>query len=114
MNQVRNLLDRPRLYYNIDGLGEVNIGVMFLVFALVLWLDAHSPASSFWHKSSWFVFLALALVMHYGTKALKTHITYPRTGFIEYRRSCRWRTLIIAALLAPLVPLGLVAADRRH
>ncbi|HXP61103.1 MAG TPA: hypothetical protein VN829_11460, partial [Dongiaceae bacterium] len=105
MNQVRNIMDRPRLYYNIDGLGEVNIGVMFLGFALLLWLLVHSPANSLWHQVAWLVFLGLALIMHYGTKALKTHVTYPRTGFVEYRRSDRRRTSIIAAVLGALVPL---------
>jgi hypothetical protein len=114
MNQVRNIVDRPRLYYNIDGLGEVNIGVMFLGFALLLWLLAHSPANSLWHQIAWLVFFGVALIMHYGTKALKTHVTYPRTGFVEYRRSDRWRRSIIAAPLAALVSLGLVIADRRH
>ena len=38
MDQVRNLLDRPRLYYNIDGLGDLGGGVMCLGFALILWL----------------------------------------------------------------------------
>jgi hypothetical protein len=114
MDQVGNLLDRPRLYYNIDGLGEVNLGVMFLGFALLLWLQAHSPESSVSHKMAWFFFLGLACVMHYGTKAIKTHITYRRTGFVEYRRSDRLRNAIMAAVLGALIPFGLVAAYRRH
>jgi hypothetical protein len=36
MDQLGNLLDRPRLYYNIDGLGELGVGVMFLGTALLL------------------------------------------------------------------------------
>jgi hypothetical protein len=87
---------------------------MFLGSALLLWLLAHSPASSVWHQIAWLVFLGLALVMHYGTKAIKTHITYPRTGFVEYRRSDRRRTSIIAAVLGALAPLGMVAADWGH
>ena len=113
MDHVRNLLDRPRLYYNIDGLGELGGGVMLLGFALILWILAHSPAGSVWHQISWFVFLSLALVIRYGTKAIKTHITYPRTGYVEYRRGDRWRTWIIAGVLGALLPLGLVAAHRR-
>ena len=114
MDQVRNLVDRPLLYYNVDGLGELNLGVMFLGFALLLWLEAHLPASSVWHQIAWLVFFGLLLVMHYGTKAIKTHITYPRTGFVEYRRADRWRTSAVAAVLGALIPLGLLAADRRH
>jgi hypothetical protein len=114
MDQIGNLLDRPRLYYNIDGLGELGGGVMLLAFALLLWLLAHLPSSSVWHQISWVVLLGLALVTHYGIKAIKTHITYPRTGFVEYRSGDRLRTSIIAAVLGALIPLSLVAADRRH
>jgi hypothetical protein len=114
MDQVRNLLDRPRLYYNIDGLRELGGGVMSMACALVLWLLAHSPARSVWHQIFWLVLLGLMLVVHYGTKAIKTHITYPRTGFVEYRRSDRRRTSIISAVFGALLPLGLFVADRRQ
>jgi hypothetical protein len=114
MDQVGNLLDRPRLYYNIDGLSELGIGVMCVGGALLLWLPAHSPARSVWHRISFFVVIGLAWAIHYGTKAIKTHITYPRTGFVEYRRGDRLRTWIIAAVLGALIPLGLGVAVRRH
>jgi hypothetical protein len=61
-----------------------------------------------------FVFLGLALVIHYGTKAIKTHITYPRTGFVEYRKGERIRTQIIAGVLGALTSLGIVSSLRRH
>ena len=110
MDQVGNLLDRPRLYYNIDGLGELGGGVLSLGVALLLWL----PANSVWHKISWFLFLGLALALRYVIEAVKTHITYPRTGFVEYRRSERRRTSIISAVVAALIPAGLFLAIRRH
>lgn len=112
MDQVGNLLDRPRLYSNIDGLVELGGGVLCLGYALLLWLLAHSSANSVWHQISLFAFVGLMLVIHYGTKAIKTHITYPRTGFVEYRK--RRRTAIIAAALGALVSGGLAVAFRRH
>ena len=110
MDQVGNLLDRPRLYYNIDGLGELGGGVLSLGIALLLSL----PANSVWHKISWFLFLGFALAIRYGIEAIKTHITYPRTGFVEYRRSDRRRTSIISAVVAALIPVGLFVVVRRH
>jgi hypothetical protein len=112
MDQVRDLLDRPRLYYNIDGLGELGGSVMCLGFALLLWLLMHSPADSVWHRTSFFAFVALMLLIRYGTKAVKTRITYPRTGFVEYRR--RWHTSAIAAAVGALAAAGLAIAFRRH
>jgi hypothetical protein len=112
MDQVGNLLDRPRLYYNIDGLGELGGSVMCLGFALLLWLLMHAPADSVWHRISFFAFVGLVLLIHYGTKAVKTRITYPRTGFVEYRR--RWHTSAIAAAVGALATAGLVVGFRWH
>ena len=110
MDQVGDLLDRPRLYYNIDGLGELGGGVLSLGIALLLSL----PANSVWQKVSWFLFLGLAVAIRYVIEALKTHITYPRTGFVEYRRSDRRRTSVISAVVAALIPVGLFVLVRRH
>jgi hypothetical protein len=110
MDQVGNLLARPRLYYNIDGLCELGGGVLFLGIALLLSL----PANSVWHKVSWFLFLGLALAIRYVIEAIKTHITYPRTGLVEYRRSDWRRTSIISAVVAALILVGLFVAVRRQ
>ena len=112
MDRIGSLLDRPRLYYNIDGLGELGGSVMCLGFALVWWLLMRSPADSAWHRISFFVFVVLGLIIHYGTKAVKTRITYPRTGFVEYRR--QWHTSAIAAALGALATAGLGLGFRRH
>lgn len=112
MDQFGNLLDRPRRYYNIDGLGELGGSVMCLGFALLLWLLMVSPADSIWHQIALFAFVGLALLIRYGTKAVKTRITYPRTGFVEYRR--QWHTLAIAAALGALATVGLAVGFRRH
>jgi hypothetical protein len=110
MDQVGDLLNRPRHYYNIDGLAELGGGVLALGIALLLSL----PAKSVWHQVSWFVFLGFALAIHHVVKAIKNHVTYPRTGFVEYRRGDRRRSSIISAVVAALIPVGLSLAVRRH
>jgi hypothetical protein len=112
MDQVGNLLERPRLYYNIDGLGELGGSVMCLGLGLLWWLLMRSPADSVWHRISFFVFVGLMLLIHYGIKTVKTRITYPRTGFVEYRR--RRHTSAIAAVVGALATAGLAVAFRRH
>jgi hypothetical protein len=114
MDPVASLLDRPKFYRNIDGVTELGGGVLCLGCALFLWLQIHSPANSVWHRTSIFAFVGLMLVIHYGTKAIKTHITYPRTGFVEYRKRHRRLTGIIAGALGALVPVGLIIVSRRH
>jgi hypothetical protein len=39
MNQIESFLERPKLYYNIDGVGELGIGFMCLGWSLLGWLQ---------------------------------------------------------------------------
>jgi hypothetical protein len=112
MDQVGSILERPKRYYNIDGVGELGGSILCLGYALLLWLLMRSPADSVWRRSSFFAFVALMLLIHYGAKAVKTRITYPRTGFVEYRR--RWNASAIAAAGGALATAGLAVAFRRH
>jgi hypothetical protein len=116
MNQVDSYLKRPMLYNNIDGAGELSMGFMFLGWALLLWLQAHTPPAAIWHQMyGLFIYVGIMLgAIHYGTKAIKTHITYPRTGFVEYRKRYRWLTAIFTAALTALAIPILIFAARWH
>lgn len=111
MDPIGTLLERPRQYGNIDGLSELGGSVMCLGLALIWWLLMRTPADAVWHRLSFFAFIALMLLIHYGVKAIKTRITYPRTGFVEYRK--QWRTSVISAVVAVLA-VGLAVAFRRR
>lgn len=114
MDHVREFTARPRLYNNIDGVAELGLGVMLLGYALVLWLMAWSPARSFWDRSAFILWIALMCGIHFGMKAVKNRITYPRTGFVEYRRRDRTRYAILSGMISALIPLLVLAAQRRH
>ncbi len=116
MDQVGNILGRPKRYYNIDGVGELGGGFTMLGFGLLLWLQVHSPSGAIWHQMYAFViYMAVMLsIIHYGTKAIKNHITYPRTGFVEYRKRDTVWPRILAAFGAPLALGGLLIARRHH
>src|ERR1035437_4932599 len=109
MDQVESLLARPKLYNNIDGVGELSGGVMALSYAMLLWFQVHAPAGSAWHQMyTMFIYVGLmCAVIHYGSKAIKTHITYPRTGFVEYRKRDRVRPMILGFCVSALVGAGL-------
>jgi hypothetical protein len=116
MEQIESLLQRPKFYNNIDGVGELGMGFMMFGFALLSWLQAHSPAGSLWHKV--YVVLPLILLMvsiiDYGSKAIKRHITYPRTGFVEYKKRDSVWPVAIAFVTSALVAAGLAFAARSH
>jgi hypothetical protein len=50
MDQVGSILERPKRYYNIDGVGELGGGFMMLGLGLLLWLQVHSPSGAIWQQ----------------------------------------------------------------
>ncbi len=113
MDQVERLMKRPILYNNIDGVGEFGLGFMFLGSALLQWLPIHA---SWWHRyGSGLCFLLLVCMIHFGINAIKTRITFPRTGFVEYRkRETVWRPMILGAGVSALIAAGLYLVARSH
>ena len=116
MDQVASLLKRPKLYTNIDGTDELSGGFGLLGFGFLQWMQVRSPAHSAWH-SMWvfgIYFGSLFAMLHYGTKSVKERITYPRTGYVEYRkREGIWPTAW-SAIAAPAFLTLVVLALRRH
>jgi hypothetical protein len=57
---------------------------------------------------------AMVAIIHYVTKAIKTRCTYPRTGFVEYRKRDKVWPTIAAVILGPAALMGLFIARRSH
>lgn len=114
MNQIDSLLEKPKAYYNIDGVGELSVGVMTLGFALIFWIQVHTARSSAWHQWAWVILWGTIALIDYGSKAIKKHITYPRTGFVEYPKSARRLLAPVAAAVSVVFAVGLYVAVRRH
>jgi hypothetical protein len=116
MDQVESLLKRPTSYSNIDGTGELGVGFMSLGYALLLWLQLHTPKDSIWNQMYvLFIWVGLMVaVIHFGTKAIKNRITYPRTGFVAYRtRNIIWLA-VVAFVISALASAGVAFAARSH
>jgi hypothetical protein len=62
-----------------------------------------------------FIWVGLMItIIHYGTKAIKNHITYPRTGFVAYRtRNTIWPA-IFACVASALTGAGFFLAAHLH
>lgn len=117
MNDLAGLLDRPKAYCNIDGIGELGVGVMGLAFALLGWMQVRSPETSVWNRPyTLLVFMGVVcLFIHYGSKAIKSRVTYPRTGFVQYsRRDTVWRPMIIGFAASLPASVILFFAIRHH
>jgi len=113
--QIDELLKRPALYRNVDGTEEINLGVMGLGVAalLVLYPEFAGPTRGLAGAAVVYVFLAILFaIMHFGTKAIKRRLTYPRTGFAEPRctnSGGKWVVLgaimVISGLFSALIAL---------
>lgn len=116
MNQIQSFLERPKTYYNIDGVGELGMGFMCLGFSLLAWLQLHTPSTAVWHRMYTFVIYVAVMcsTIRYGSKAIKNHVTYRRTGFVEYRKRDRVWVAVAAFIFSALVGFGLMVAVRRH
>ena len=81
MNQVDNFLERPKLYYNIDGVGELSMGFMLWAFAFLGWKQQYAPSGSAWHSMYLLIVYVglMFLILKFGSKAIKERVTYPRT-----------------------------------
>jgi hypothetical protein len=116
VDQVQALLKRPALYDNIDGSGELVLGLCALGFSLFGWLNLHAPAGSIWHGMyGLFLFAGVMQVVIYLVhKGIKSRITYRRTGFVAYRTGKTWVVMAVAVVVSALASAGLFMASRRH
>jgi hypothetical protein len=111
--ELQNYMGRPKRYANIDGTGEISLGLAALGFALLGYFQSVLPADSMWRNGTaglLFMYMILGPVLalgYWGGKAIKKHITWPRTGYVAYRRDgTAWWT----AYAAPAVGGGVIAA----
>jgi hypothetical protein len=117
MDSLDQILGRPKAYYNVDGVGELGIGFMCGAYSVLGWMQLTTPERSFWHRMDvFFVYVAVMVgIIHYGSKAIKERITYPRTGRVEYSRRDRvWTPMFLGAAVSVLCSVVVVLGRRSH
>ena len=120
-NELQNYLELPKRYNNIDGTGEMAMGLMGLGFTFLNYLSSVLPKDSIWRHGLPSVVLVLGGllplfgVLYWGPKAIKKHITWPRTGYVAYRVGGKsWWTIIAAAAVLATGVHCLMRFDRWH
>jgi hypothetical protein len=86
MDPIQEYTHRPKQYVNIDGLGEVSIGLMIAAFPLCGWLAAMIPTGYGLRLALELLPILLVVWAPRGAEAVRKRITYQRTGFVEQRR----------------------------
>ena len=113
-NDIDKVIQRTHRYWYEDGLNEIATGCMFVLCGLFLFMmDSVRPGSPLAPVLA----VGLVILVSFGglavgraVKAVKARVTYPRTGYVSYRRpeSNRRRRIIAASLGVGLGVLGIV------
>jgi hypothetical protein len=105
-NEIQDQMGRPKRYENIDGTSEISMGLMILGFALLGYLQAALPPHSIWRNGGASLLFMYGVIVpalalgYWSRKAIKSRITWPRTGYVAYRRDgARWRASMAATFL---------------
>ena len=92
---------RSQRHWTIDGLPELMMGLLWVLWGGA-WLFGHSlPRGPVFNMYWAFTPALLALsgvAAVWATKKLKAHITFPRTGYIEWHSPTRTQRLTAAAV----------------
>ena len=96
---------RVKRYWFSDGIAELSGGVMFLLlgiyFALQQFLGQDSTVGGLLQASLVLMMIGGAYISRRMVNSLKTRITYPRTGYVEYQtdpKAARSRPILVMLL----------------
>jgi hypothetical protein len=108
------------------------MGLMILGFALLGYLQTVLPKDSMWSTNGFagllFMYLVLVPVLalgYWGVRAIKKHLTWPRTGYVAYgvgglpgkAKRAYWAGRVSVFVLSVVIAAGLggvVAFERKH
>jgi hypothetical protein len=103
-------------FWNIDGLHEIAIALLFGLTAVWVWGSDLSDLPRAWKSFFSVTFPVVICGGMYAEKAIVTRIrqrlTFPRTGFVTFRRPSR-RQQIVTGCLGAVVAAGVAFAATR-
>ncbi len=118
--QIQKTMMRPMRYEAIDGAGEIACATMLLGFALSSYTYLLVPEPSLWRNGiAWLLFFGGSFGPYCIHKAIKKYITWPRTGYVAYRRDTKSFRIGMAASVVVAVGISiglsfLLASELRH
>jgi len=116
-DEIKQVEKRVKRYWYSDGIAELASGGMFLLlglyFGILAYFEEGSLISVILQVSMLLVFVGGAFGVRWLVNTLKSRLTYPRTGYVEYRvkdsdsRKRRW-VIVIAVVVITIVSSVLV------
>jgi hypothetical protein len=99
LNQVAQ---RTRQYWFIDGLAELSLGGTFVILGLYFYLQSILPSASLilLTLQVGFVVLLFGLIFlsRYLVNKFKSDLTFPRTGYVSYKRASKKQRIISVSI----------------
>jgi hypothetical protein len=118
MNQdVSNVEQRVRRYWYVDGIGELIGGGVFVLLGLYFcaqqYFGDRSLLGGVLQSGFVLIFIGGVLLGRKLINSLKTRITYPRTGYVEYEKKDGIQRRTLAMAVAVVIAMISVIIARR-
>lgn len=99
--ELQKLTLQPKRYETINGAGEIGYGVSMLCFAFSSYSATILPPSAWRTEIGWFFLAGACLAMPLCLWASRRFVTWPRVGYVTFRRTkAWWLGIIVAVVLA--------------
>lgn len=120
-NEIKQVEQRVKRYWYTDGIAELASGGMFLLlglyFGVMGYFEEGSLISVILQVSMVLFFIGGAFGVRWLVNNLKSRLTYPRTGYVEYRvkdGETRKRRLVIVASTMIISAASVVLVEYIH
>jgi hypothetical protein len=116
-NDMKQVEQRVRRYWYTDGIAELVSGGLFLLLGLYFgamgYFEEGSLVNVVLQVSMVLVFLGGVIGVRWLVNILKSRLTYPRTGYVEYRvkdngNRKRRLVIVVSAMVISAASIGLV------
>lgn len=118
-NEISDVKQRLYRYWYSDGIAELSSGGIFMLlgfyFAAQEYLKENSLASGLLQAGLVIVLIGGVFLGRWLIKALKSRLTYPRTGYVEYRvdkQNLNRRRVIVGIVAALIASLSMIFSER--
>jgi hypothetical protein len=108
---------RPQRYWDVDGLPELMMGCLWMIWGAAWLLGENLPRDG--HYQMYWLFVPALLALSgfaavWATKRLKARLTFPRTGYVEWKEPTRSAKLAAAAvaMLSAMALVLMISRDR--
>ncbi len=112
---LKEIERRPRQYWNADGLPDLTVGSLWIIWGAAFILPEVLPQGS-WLRYYWMVVPLLLIgggfAANWATKMFKRRLTFPRTGYVEWPEPGMLQWIVPALLGAGVAAVIWVLARR--